>query len=105
MLTEDRQILDVFAKRVHARAPSASIRAFGSRARGSADPESDLDVCVVVAEVTPDLRDAIYLIAWEIGFENGRLVAPIVLSEEAFDRGPLSASTLVANIRRDGVSA
>jgi|SRR2546428_12965069 len=105
MLPEDRQILDLFAKRVHALEPSASIRAFGSRARGSADPQSDLDLCVILAEVTPDLRNAIYLIAWEIGFDNNRLLAPIILSEEAFDRGPLSASTLVANIRRESVAA
>jgi hypothetical protein len=55
--------------------------------------------------VTPEAREAIYAIAWEIGFAEGRVLAPIVLSHEDFESGPLSASTLVRTIRREGVAA
>ena len=95
----------MFAKRVRALAPVTSICAFGSRARASAHPDSDLDLCVVLPAVTRNLRDAIYGVAWEIGFDEGRVLAPIILSEEDFERAPMSASTLVANIRRDGIAA
>ena len=105
MSTEDRELLDAFARRVRLVAPSAAVWAFGSRARGSAHPESDLDLCVVVPEATRDLREAVHRSAWEIGFERGRLLAPVILTFEDFERGPMSASTLVANIRRDGVAA
>ena len=105
MLPDDRRILDLFAARVRVVVRSAAIWAFGSRARGSADPASDLDLCLVVPEVTRELRDAVYRIAWEIGFSEGRVLAPIILSEEDFERAPLSASTLVANIRREGIAA
>ena len=71
MTSEDRRILDLFAVRVRALAPSAAIWAFGSRARASAHPESDFDLCLVVPEVTRELRDGIYAIAWEIGFDEG----------------------------------
>lgn len=102
---EDRRTLDLFASRVRALAPSAAIWAFGSRARGSAHPDSDLDLCVVLSAVTRELRGGICTIAWEIGFDEGRLLAPIILSEEDFERAPMSASTLVANIRHEGVAA
>ena len=102
---EDRELLDTFAKRVRLVAPAAAIWAFGSRARGSAHPESDLDLCVVVPEATRQLREDIHRSAWEIGFEHGRLLAPVILTADDFERGPMSASTLVANIRRDGVAA
>ncbi len=105
MLPGDRRLLDLFATRVRALAPSASIRAFGSRARGTAHLESDLDLCVVVPEVTRELLDDIYRVAWEIGFDEGCVLAPIVLLEDDFERAPLSASTLVATIRREGIAA
>jgi hypothetical protein len=47
----------------------------------------------------------VYAIAWEVGFDKGRLPAPIILSEDDFERAPMSASTLVANIRREGIAA
>lgn len=105
MSAEDRETMDLFASRVRFLAPSAAIWAFGSRTRGSAHPESDLDLLVVAPEVTAELRDEVYAAAWEIGFERGRVLAPVILSEEDFERGPMSASTLVVTIRRDGVAA
>ena len=105
MSTEDRELLDAFAKRVRAVVPSAAIWAFGSRARGSAHPDSDLDLLVVVPEATRDVRESVPRSAWEIGFEHERLLAPVILTAENFEHGPMSASTLVANVRRDGVAA
>ena len=105
MTAEDQRLLELFAQRVRRVVPSAAVWAFGSRARGTAHPESDLDLCVVVPRVTLEVREAVHAAAWEIGFEHSRVLAPILLSEEDFERGPMSASTLVANIRRDGVAA
>ena len=105
MSAEDRELLDAFARRVRLVAPSAAIWAFGSRARGSAHPDSDLDLLVVVPDATRDLRESVHRSAWEIGFEHGRLLAPVILTAEDFERGPMSASTLVANIRREGIAA
>ena len=102
---EDRRILDRFAAQVREATPLVSIWAFGSRARGSADPESDFDLCVVLPAVTRELRERIYWIAWEIGLDADRVLAPVLLSEEDFERAPMSASTLVANIRREGLAA
>ncbi len=105
MSPEDRRTLNLFAARVREFAPDAFICAYGSRARGTAHPESDFDLCVVVSEVTSAVRDAVYTVAWDIGFAGNQVLAPLVLSRDDFERAPLSASTLVANIRRDGVAA
>jgi len=105
VIADDRRLLELFASRVRRLVPKAAIWAFGSRARGNPDPDSDLDLCVVVPALTRPVRDSIYEAAWEVGFEHGRVLAPIILSEENFERGPMSASTLVANIRREGVAA
>jgi hypothetical protein len=44
-------------------------------------------------------------VAWEVGFENERLITTIVLDSEDFETGPMSESTLVGNILQDGVVA
>ncbi|CAN5701636.1 hypothetical protein BH24ACI5_BH24ACI5_23660 [soil metagenome] len=105
MTAADRRILERFASRVRAIAPEARISAFGSRARGTAHPESDFDLCVVLPAVSPEAREAIYAVAWEIGFADGCVLAPILLSRDDFESAPLSASTLVRTIRREGVAA
>jgi len=65
----------------------------------------DLDLCVVVPQLAREVREQIHTVAWEIGFDHGRLLAPVIFSQAEFSDGPMSASTLVANIRRDGIAA
>jgi predicted nucleotidyltransferase len=105
MSPEDRRILDSFAARVRELEPRARIWAFGSRARGDAAIESDLDVCVVVPELTPALRRGIRAAAWEVGFEHERVLATVVASAEDFDHGRLCATTLVKTIHDEGIAA
>ena len=47
----DCQILKEFSVRVRQQFPDTQIWAFGSRARGDAQPDSDFDICVVVDEL------------------------------------------------------
>jgi len=106
MLTKgDHAILEEFAKCVRDLFPAARIWAFGSRARGDAAPDSDLDVCIVVSGLTRNMRDRIREMAWEIGFEHGLVLSTVLFSTESFEHGPMAASTLVANIHREGVAA
>lgn len=105
MSPEDHRILDLFAARVRELEPDARIWAFGSRARGDAAPDSDLDVFVVVPDLTPTLRRAVRTAAWELGFEHERVLSTVLAPAEEFENGPLSASTLVKNLRDEGIAA
>ncbi|MBM3189338.1 MAG: nucleotidyltransferase domain-containing protein [Chloroflexi bacterium] len=101
----DRQILETFAARVRERFPAARVWAFGSRARGEADWDSDFDVCVVLDEFNTAADQALSEIAWEVGFDNDRVITIIPFSRDQFERGPFSESTLVEAIRREGIAA
>ena len=76
---------------------------FGSRARGDAQPDSDLDVLVLVEHVTPTLRKIISRCAWEVGFEAGVLIQTVVMSREEAEHGPEQSSLLMLAIREEGI--
>jgi predicted nucleotidyltransferase len=101
----DHRILETFAARVRQQFPAARIWAFGSRVHGDATWESDLDVCVVLNGCDWHMDRLIGHIAWEVGFEHELIIMPICFSSEEFEHGPMSESTLVMNILRDGIAA
>jgi len=102
---DDRRILDEFSSRVRDRFPDARIWVFGSRARGNASWDSDFDTCVVLAHVDEEITHWIRSIAWEIGFENQRVITTIIMDSEQFEKGPMSESTLIGNILQEGIAA
>jgi predicted nucleotidyltransferase len=105
MRSSDRKILNQFAARVRALFPEARIWAFGSRARDDAEPDSDMDICIVVEDYSDEADDQISHVAWEVGFEHDVLITTVVYSAGQFERGPLSFSPLVRAVRREGVPA
>ena len=105
MSQQDRQILAEFTKRVCKRFPEARIWAFGSRARGDAGWDSDFDICIVLDRIDHIIDRWIRDVAWEIGFENDRVITTVLINKEQFEHGPMSESTLVANVLREGISA
>lgn len=106
MLSErDNKILKEFASKVRMRFSDAGIWAFGSRARGVATQESDLDVCVVVEKMDDSVDMAIMDIAWEVGFKYDVIISTVTYSRQEFENGPCSVSTLVQNIMNAGVAS
>ena len=104
MNKKDRRILSEFAARLRQRYADARIWAYGSRAKGTAGRDSDFDICIVLNEVTPERERIIRDIAWELGFENDRVITTFIIDQEGFEHGPMSESSLVANILSEGVS-
>ena len=77
--------------------------AYGSRVRGNASPESDLDLLVELREVTPTVKRQILDRAWELSLEEGYVISVAIVSEDAFERGPLSLTAFARNVRRQGM--
>jgi predicted nucleotidyltransferase len=99
-------IHEVARKLVDGLAPEIGVvrlYAYGSRVRGDADPGSDLDLLVELREVTPAARRQILDRAWELSLKEGYVISVVVVSQEAFERGPLSVSGFAENVRREGI--
>jgi predicted nucleotidyltransferase len=103
--SDDRRILDEFCRFIREKFPEARIWIFGSRARGNAAWDSDFDTFIVLEDVDRGIIRWIRDIAWKVGFEHERVITTIILDSEQFEKGPMSESTLVANVLREGIPA
>lgn len=104
MLTEtDRQTVHEFQRRLTDVVPVLDLRVFGSRVRGNAVPDSDLDVFIEVEVCTPKLRRRISEVAWEVGFKMDRIISTVVTTRHELEHGAMGANPLVLNVEREGV--
>ena len=104
MLTEaDRQIARELERRLAVVVPLLDLRVFGSRARGDAAPDSDMDVFIELEFCTPELRQRISEIAWEVGFEMDRVITTVVTTRADLEEGAMGANPLVVNVEREGL--
>ncbi|GAB4116091.1 MAG: hypothetical protein OHK0013_49980 [Sandaracinaceae bacterium] len=78
---------------------------FGSRARGVAHEESDLDVLVVIDDLTASERREIAELAYDAGQDGDELVSisPLMLSTEAAADMRSRSRRIMQEIARDGV--
>jgi len=80
-----------------------SVLLFGSRARGEATPDSDIDIAVIVANNDLKQRKAIRFLAVDIGIENGLLISTSIWGEDQWNRLKEIGTGLYRNIHKDGI--
>ncbi len=76
---------------------------FGSKARGEAGPESDLDVLVIVREGDRGLKRAIRHLAHELAAVSDAVPSIMVYTREEWIRRERNASPFYQAVTRDGV--
>src|SRR4030095_1202165 len=103
MKAEDWEIARELRRRLAQRVKIEDFRVFGSRVRGEATPDSDLDIYLVVTELTPALRRWIDEVAWEVGFERDRVISTLVTTRRGLEQGPFGAQPIVQTMEREGI--
>jgi predicted nucleotidyltransferase len=105
MTTQEADILNQLKTKLQKRLLLSRLVLFGSRARGDADPDSDLDVLVILnAPVDREAEDYVNDCAWEVGLEHGIVIVPVTVSRLDWEEGLLSSSLLAIAVKREGVT-
>jgi predicted nucleotidyltransferase len=104
MQEKDRTIVEKFKSLVSQRVKVHEVTVFGSRARGDATEESDLDVLVVVDYLDHSLERYISDCAWEAGFPEDVIIIPIAISLDTLKNSPIRESVFIKNVYQEGVS-
>jgi len=76
---------------------------FGSKARGDSEPDSNIDILIVVDEESWPLRDAISAIAAWVSLEHGVLIGPWVIGQGRWARMARERFSLYENVARQGI--
>lgn len=84
--------------------PNAKIILFGSFARGENNPDSDIDLLILLdkEKITRDDEINIKYPLYDIEFDTGQIISPIVLSKSDWEKKHY-ITPFYKNIQKDGV--
>lgn len=90
-------------QRLNEKIKITDFRIYGSRARGDANWDSDLDLYIEVPAITKEERKFINSVAWEVGLENDLVITPVIVTKEQLVNTPFTVTTFYQTIEQEGI--
>ena len=106
LLIREKPVVEEFKRRVEERFPGELVRLilFGSKVRGEASAESDLDVLVVIRSQDWRRGDEIRALGYALEIEHGIVLSIQVMSLEHYETLRACGSQFLRAVEREGVS-
>lgn len=74
---------------------------YGSQARSDTTKESDIDLLIILPSINKDASRIISDVAWEVGFDAGKLISAFPATEDGMKR--FSFLAFYKNVKKEGV--
>ena len=108
MSEEDRSLVFEFKQRLPANLKKIlkRILIFGSRSTGKANPDSDLDIAVLVAEKSPEIEkqfeDIAYQVMWDHDFRP--VISLKIFLQSQFEERVQKGFSFYRHVQQEGIS-
>ena len=76
---------------------------FGSKARQDDDPDSDIDLLIVVNDENRTIRNAISKIGSRVSLEYDVLIGPFIIAKDSWEMMQREKFSLSENVAREGI--
>lgn len=80
------------------------LKLFGSKARGDDQPDSDIDVLVIVTTDDWRICDTVYNVATDLSLETDIYISAKVISKNRFDQLRKDGTPFLRNVSKDAIS-
>lgn len=79
------------------------MRLFGSKVRGQAGPDSDVDIMIELRKRSPEIESEIDDITFEVNLKNDSFITTIVFGQDELENGPMKESPIYKIIQKEGI--
>jgi len=105
LAAKERRVVEEFKKKLEEEYPEELLRLtlFGSRARGDATKESDMDILVVIRSENWRLGDRIRELGYHLELKYGTVLSIQVISQKHFKKLKVIRSQFIEEVEREGI--
>jgi len=98
-----KYILNEIKRIIKEKDSNAKIYLYGSRVRGTANKQSDWDLLILInkEKITPEIEEEITYPLYDLEFETGELISPMVYSEKEWNT-KYKITPFYHNVMREG---
>lgn len=104
LVKSERDALKEAVNKLKLKWPLGNFLLFGSKVRGTADEESDLDLLIILpCPVTEEIRRKIIHMIFDINLKFESNISVLIMSEDEWNNSPIALLPIHAVIEAEGI--
>ena len=105
LTAKEKRVIEEFKKKIQEQYPEEQVylTLFGSRARGEAEKESDMDILVVIRSEDWKLGDRIRELGYQLELRHGIVLSIQVMSRRHVEQLKAIGSQFLQEVEREGI--